>query len=764
MNQGLFQFNNTIINEIVEFASSSYNLFFIQGPKGSSRRESIEKAVKELEIDNLVFSHFCFENTVIDDFLLNFYDALRNFTLASRISLKKFASNDFKEKVSHYFKSIVKNCIIVVENFEKVENNIEIIDFLSHLASFVNIKLVIITANESKNPFEEKIDRIKNYTITTIPKADFIAKLAMLIEPIDNDLKDKFYKITKGSELYLRMCIKYCSTTDVTLKDLINEFDRKNIEFEEFLVSKFVSLTPSSYLELFRILCAINHPVSKEFIEEYKLSDTNYIEYLSKNFLISFFKDEIYVKDYYKQYITKNFSLHERALYYKNLVRIYQNELTKSPQKRLLRLSRESIRKEIEFFNSLIPSINSKGSSNMPYLGIKVGLWKEETKKKSKLAEKLSRIKEKKEALQKKEQKPKITAEIDKNKEKNRLLIIDLINHAHNCEKNFDYTNADKALKKALSLDYDSEFRIEILMFLLKNYIHLNELDFALKAASDALEIAIKTNDSRRVELEFLIAKTNKDLYRLNRAEEKFENIIKNENNKDNYRSMSALELGEVQEAKGELNSAINNYKLALNLSLGKNKELVCKSYYKLALLYDENSDYKKAEYYYQKNYLTSSDKKENNYYSISLTNLASIYTEQTRYQKASECLKLALEFDTLNEDWQNIYFSQKELAKLYIKIDPISAQGYFTQALKTAQQMKDNFKIALVYFDKGEFFYDTEDDKKALINFLEAKKALRDLSNNDENIARIKSRIKDLRIRLGNDSFDSIIKNYDKN
>ena len=128
MTQGFFQFNNSIINEIRNFATSSFDLLFMSGQRGSAKSETIEKVIPELSENNLVFQHFCFENTVIDDFLLNFYDALRNFSIMQKITLKKYAGDDFKEKVSHYFKTLDTNCIIIVENFEKVDANVEIVD------------------------------------------------------------------------------------------------------------------------------------------------------------------------------------------------------------------------------------------------------------------------------------------------------------------------------------------------------------------------------------------------------------------------------------------------------------------------------------------------------------------------------------------------------------------------------------------------------------------------------------------------------------
>ena len=75
--QGFFQFNKSIINEILNFATSAYDVLYMSGPKGSGKSETIEKTIHELSKSNLVFQHFCFENSVIDDFLLNFYDSFK---------------------------------------------------------------------------------------------------------------------------------------------------------------------------------------------------------------------------------------------------------------------------------------------------------------------------------------------------------------------------------------------------------------------------------------------------------------------------------------------------------------------------------------------------------------------------------------------------------------------------------------------------------------------------------------------------------------
>ncbi len=775
MTQGIFQFNNSIINEIFKFATSSFDLLFLSGQKGSAKSETISKAVCELEKNNLIFAHFCFKNTSIDDFLLNFYDALRNFSMAQKISLKKFNTDNFQDKVSHYFKTIGENCIIIVENFECVEDNIEIINFLSHLASYINVKIIIVSRNNKKNLFRFKQIKVQNLIIEPVSKENFEAGFDLFSQDIEPQIKEKFYEITQGLELYLKMSAKYCAVTEIKLQDLVDEYERKNINsnltYEEFLVSKFISLTPGIYLNLFKTLSILNHPVDIKFLKEYELIDVDKIDYLSQNFLISFFKDEIYVKDYFKQYVVKNFSIQEKITRYGQIIDIYEHELTKSPKDRLIRLSRESMRKEIEYFQRLIPAINKKNSQSMPYLGIG-GNWKDEKEdKKSKLAQRLAKIRERKNQLTKEdknrliEQRLKDTNQeslIEKNKEKNRDFITSLINSSRDLSKNYKYQQAVKELLRAKEVDFEREFEIEIFILMAKNYEHLNDFNLAQKYYIEALRYAKETEDLRVCKIQFFIASTNKSLFRIDKAKAQFSQIAAANSNPLLYRIKSYIELGEILEANSSLDEAITAYKNAIELSEGRNKELACKAYYRLAVLFDENSQTKEAIRYYKKNYQTSSTKSENKYYSISLTNLAQICIELSKYEQAGEYLKLALQFDSENEDWENMYFSQKELAKLYSNIDKITSTNYYKQALLSAQKLNDKFKEALVYFEIAEFYYDKQDDKNALINFLNAKKALKN-NPKDENVQRINSRIQDIKIRLDATAFDLIIENYER-
>lgn len=769
MTQGFFQFNTSIINEIVNFTTSPFDLFFLSGPKGSSKSETIEKIIPELQDEFLIFRHFCFENSVIDDFLLNFYDELRNFSLAGKLSLKKFTTGDFKEKVTHYFKTINENCIIIVENFEKVESNTEIIDFLVHLSRFLNVKLIIVSRNPN-NIFNDI--RTRTYNIEQITKEDFKSKLTILTQPLDDEIKENFYKITQGLELYLNMSVKYCSNTGVLITDLMAEFERRDDNFEHFIISKFISLTPSNYREFFRILSVLSHPVSLEFIKAYNLGDTGFIDYLSNNFLISRFDNEIYVKDYFKKYIREDLTVQDKYIYYTKLSKIYENELTKSPKDRLLRLSRESIRKEIELFNSQIPKFNSQSQKPFSYIGMSsFDFGDEKTKEKADLSDKLKKIKERKNKLTKKEEEILIEKRLEEagnislvneNREKNRMFIVDLINDARELSLNYHYKEANDNLLRAVGIDFDNEFKIELYILIAKNLEALNEYQQAQDYYMSALDLAVQRHDIRTCEIQCLSAQLSKKQFRIDVAKEKFLQIAANDVYSDKYRAIASIELGEIEESQGNIEPAAKNYQNALALSLGSNKNLAAKSYYRLAILYDENEDIEKAIEYYKKNYTLSGEHSENPYYSISLTNLASIYMEQGNYQEAGEFLKLALSYDTENNDLENMYYSQKELAKLYSKTGSDSAVGYYKQALDSANKLNDTFKVALVYFEAGEYYYDRGEDERALESFFNAKKVLGSNSK-DENISRINSRIQDIKMRLNSTGFNIIASKYDE-
>ena len=89
------------------------------------------------------------------------------------------------------------------------------------------------------------------------------------------------------------------------------------------------------------------------------------------------------------------------------------------------------------------------------------------------------------------------------------------------------------------------------------------------------------------------------------------------------------------------------------------------------------------------------------------------------------------------------------------------SYHNYYKKALESAKYLKDDFKVALIYFEFAQNYYDKGDDKKALVNFFNAKEILKKTSDT-ENLARVETRIKDIKLRLDKMSFDMIAEKYE--
>ena len=94
MDENFTKFNSSILNKIEGFINSQSGLpkvdiLYMAGFQGCGKSEIVNKAMEKLDEDTLLFRHLCFENSVIDDFLLGFYDTLRYYSISKKINLKK---------------------------------------------------------------------------------------------------------------------------------------------------------------------------------------------------------------------------------------------------------------------------------------------------------------------------------------------------------------------------------------------------------------------------------------------------------------------------------------------------------------------------------------------------------------------------------------------------------------------------------------------------------------------------------------------------
>ena len=89
-------------------------------------------------------------------------------------------------------------------------------------------------------------------------------------------------------------------------------------------------------------------------------------------------------------------------------------------------------------------------------------------------------------------------------------------------------------------------------------------------------------------------------------------------------------------------------------------------------------------------------------------------------------------------------------------------AYVYFKEAISYANKLNDKFYLAESQLNLGDYFYFIKNDEEALKCFLLVLSIAIKNNFSPENIENVKSRLKDLKIRLGEEKF-SLIANKSK-
>jgi|GEM_PF-1720142 len=758
--------NDPILEDIKGFYNSLSDLLYLSGDKGSGKSELVHKSLSGIEKDFLIFTHYCFKFSVIDDFLLNFYDTLREYSARGQIILKKSLDENFAQKVSYYFKNLDKKSIILIDNFEDVQNDTEILNFLIHLASFPNVKVVVLSRSANLDIFLNTDLKVEALKIKNNDLDAFTKKVLFSLHDADYEDITEFYEATHGYELYLRMSLNYIMTVGTTLKDFMEEYKNRKKSFEDFLILKVISLVPDIYFKLIQNLATISHIVSTDFLESYGLGEKRQVDYLTQKLIVTKTSHGIYLKDYIRNYFFNNLSVQHKISQGKTLLEIYENELSKSPKDRLLRLSRESIRKQMTAIRSTMPHVNTLSiarqdfsyiphiqSIDTPLLDTVQNIDFKDVKAKSSIGEKEAQLLKK---LQENEDLARagVTQEIEGRKHHSFEKIFKQIQEFENI---FKYRDALNLLLSIKDKTENEEQKETVLLKLAKNSAHVSDFDNAFQYYDTLMSHYKKKGETEKyLKLELRVAQLYRSLYRFENAREHYATVLHCKNK--TLHAKALLGLAEVCESEHNSEEALALYQQAFEEG---DTETKCETYFKLGLMYDDEQKPEMALEQYKKCIETSNDHKQNKFLSQAYSNIALIYSELDENEQAIEYFNLAVLEDERNKNISGLHFNIYKLAQLYRIMNPQLSLSYLEKALDLAKQIDDTFQTATALVDIGDIYYDRRENEAALKNYLEAKKVLAD-NITEENSAKIDLRIRDMKVKMDEEDFERILKQYE--
>ena len=182
-------------------------------------------------------------------------------------------------------------------------------------------------------------------------------------------------------------------------------------------------------------------------------------------------------------------------------------------------------------------------------------------------------------------------------------------------------------------------------------------------------------------------------------------------------------------------------------------KKILSELYFKYALLCDDKNDPNKAVEYYKKCINLDSNPKININLSAALSNLAELYDEAGSSDFAAKYYLESLRIDELTRNFNGIYISSMKLAELYTVKDAEKAVKYFEKAKVCAKELGENFYLASTAIAIGDFYYNRNENEKALENYINAQEVAKDNFSKD-NIEKIAQRIEDIKARVGEETF----------
>ncbi len=751
-----FEQNRDIFTQLFEFLSGQKSCFIMTGMQGVGKSKILSEAISYLNNDVLLFRYRMYEATTLDDILLNLTIDFREYQKNLNITLPKINTKDFREKIQSYIKNIDKPMLLVLESYENIfkceEISKSINDFLLHIASIDKFKIIFISRTFETQIFENKNVAYDRAIITSLNE-NLVEKYfqnAQLTTTTENI--EKLISYSRCYLKYIDMTIKLIQTFNLSLEDLMKEFELKNTNYYSFLISKFLSLVPEKSKELIYVLTLIRQGVTPAFLELINKNIPSEINYL-KNILIlnEDTKNNLYVKDYFKRELEKEIEQFDTIKIHGFLEKFYNNMLPKKPLEREIPISRSTMRREKEYHSKFVDSYQL-------------------TKMRSEhsVSSNLTKIKEEKTEQPIKKEKQIIPEITPRKKEQKTIIIkniIDCINIAQKYENNFDFPSAIFYYQKALNFKDDSDYttyKTDLLASIANCYIKNNEHENAIKYFLHAYEQYMEENQPLKANtILYNLATEHKNNYKLHLAKNCLEKIIKTNIQDPELLAKTYDLLADIEDLSGNIHQAKDLYKKALDNAIKtNNKDLQGSAYFKYGLLLDDTNQQTLAIKCYKKCISISNNPLENHFLSSAYTNLAGISYERGSEATALNYYQKALDADKMTHNNEGLHFVYTKLSSLYEKTDKQTSYKYLLNALQAAKRLNDKLYISSAYLEIGDYYYRQNASSQAIKAYLSAKHFI-DTDSDIENKMKIETRLNDLKIKLGEKKYKLSIEGF---
>lgn len=783
----LLENNEKQIDEISKFLLGNKKLLFVNGYRGCGKTKIVNFIADSINPESIVLNYTCIETTNLDDMLLGFFEFFKYYALMKKITNPKTKVENFIQKINSYFNAITVPTLVILDSFESImkENIAQINAFIKHLTSFPNIKVIIVSKT---TPTEEFSDiEYNNVSILAFSQKIFEKYIRNYGIKQIGVISNELYRLTKGYYQNIVLSLNIMNLRQLNLVNFLELYSKSYMSFPEFIIREAMELVDPISIHLFRLLAVMRIPIHINLLQSLHLFDDARINFYVQNSILSTNGDHIYLKDYFREIIERQIPENVRIKLHSACIELYKTQLPLKPLERDLKLSRQTMRNEIEYHSLFIPKkpiitkpkeipveptlakqgelkMVSPESQHIPPTPAELI---EETKD-----EKINKINfvvedetlyniadSIKEFIDTKIQNQKFE------QESQGMNLSQLINAAKSEEDKYNYKNVVKLYHQALTKTEDENFYTflpTIYVKLAKAYQHLSDWYEALECYTQAQDFYVNASNYEKIsEIKLEIANIYYIMYKHDNAKFILRELGKTPNLPNELQikiNLSCAKLANDPEKE------FNYYQKSIPLvEVNTDKTVVAELYYKYAVANDEKDNPRGAVQFYKKCIELEQNPKLNPYLTMALSNLAELYDEAGYATQAVKYYSKSIQIDTEIKNYNGLFYSYSHLGEIYIsRKDDTKAFKCLSSALDAAIQLKEIFYIADAKIKIGDFYYKRRNYNLAYKYYSETYR-IAEKSFTKDNLSKITSRINDIRQQVSENEFKQYQEEYDK-
>lgn len=729
INPFLLKNNYADLIKAVDFIASDEIALYIHGFLGTGKRQFINYVTDFLNKDVIKLEYYCKASTVCDDILLSFIDTIEKNAISKAVNLNTKVTT-LAVKFQQYIASIKKPFVIILHSLDDIlgENISLVINCLEQVISNENVKVIISTRAMVQNILGDiKID--KKIFLKAFSKEIFKEFLGSNHIQCTEMTMEDFYKYTRGYYYYTALSVKIIKAMNISLNEFLKKYTDSGMNFDSFLGLTYINLIPTTIRNFFWFLRTVRHGLTINALAVFELYDEFSIEYLKSNLMIFQAGETIYVQDYFQQNIDISIPAKTEIKLHKYIVGIYEKQLKEPLQTREIMISRQALRAEIEYHNKRIEELESGKKAEAEVLNAEVPLNEN--------------------ALTKNE--PEKTPEnIDEMLQKARKFT----------EENKNTEAIEEFLRILNSNSVPPGGVNTIRLELARLYKETNEYSKS-QHYYELVELYYRQHNEV-INLNYLYYELTALyylMYKYERAVETIKKVIYSVDTPQSLMVSSCTLLGNIYSSLNNPDEAYSYYQKALDSSDENTPaDLLAELYFKYALACDDREDEKSAFEYYAKCIALGG---HNPYKALAYSNMASCYYDNENYSDALDCFKKAYDIEKNNNNYDGIYYTASNIAKIYVKEKSPEALKFLLEAKQSAEFINEDFYILEASIALGDYYYnDVSLNQKALIEYFKAEKIAQTLAASVDT-EKLEQRIKDMKLRMDKDVFEDIEKKY---